>query len=102
MAAALLAALLGTGAGAMPLLAVACKLSADCGGRTRKHSGDFSNAVVLLLETVDHHAIHAIFGLQLLVLSGALVHRLTLTGQVLHFRFESAIKFMVRLLLLPP
>jgi hypothetical protein len=36
---------------------------------------------------------HSIFGLQLLVVSRACLHRLTLTGQVLHFRFESAILY---------
>ena len=64
------------------LVAIARKLSADCKGRTIQHSGDFSNAAVLLLEADDRHAI---FGWQLLVLSGTLVHWLTFTGRVLHF-----------------
>ena len=41
----------------------------------------------MLLEAGDRHAI---FGLQVLVSFGACVHWLTLTDQVLHFRFESA------------
>jgi hypothetical protein len=54
-----------------------------------KHAGDLPDAVVLLFETGDRHSI---FWLQLLVTSGAYVHRLTLTDQMLHFRFESALK----------
>ncbi len=56
-----------------------------------QHAGDLPDAVVLLLEAGDRHAI---FGLQLLVSSEACVHGLTLTDQVLYFKFESAQAFM--------
>ena len=45
---------------------------------------------LLFFEAVDRHAI---FGLEMLVSSGACVHWLISTDQVLHFRFESAVPF---------
>ena len=54
---------------------------------TRLHDSNLPNAIDLLLEAGDSHAIS---GLQILVASGACVHKLTSTDQVLHFRFESA------------
>ncbi len=87
LTAALVAASLGTDTGTGAKFAVTRKLPADCRGRALQHAGNLPDAVVLLLEAGDRHAI---FGLQLLVTFGACVHRLTLTDQVLHFRFESA------------
>jgi hypothetical protein len=50
-----------------------------------QHLRDMEDAVVLLLAT-DYR--HAIFGFQLRVTFGASLHLLTLTDQVMHFRFD--------------
>jgi hypothetical protein len=87
LTAALVAALLATDAGIGAQFAVARKLTADCRGSALQHVENLSDAVVLLFEAADRHAF---LGLHLLVTSGAGVNRLTLTDQVLHFRFQSS------------
>jgi hypothetical protein len=73
---------------------VASQFTADGAGRAVKHGSDSARTVTLLEQAGNRYTI---FGLQMAVYLGNVWHLLTLSDeQVLHFKFEPAIRKMIR------